>query len=64
MNMEKLIKLNNQEVRRKIAKTFDVRLSTVSMALNFRRNSKQAIAIRAMALKNGGVLLEESTKKN
>ena len=59
--MERLIKLDSQEARLKIAKTYGVTTQCVSMALNFRRNSSQAVAIRAMALENGGKLFEEST---
>ncbi|MDR0574961.1 MAG: hypothetical protein LBG96_13215 [Tannerella sp.] len=61
--MERLIKLDNQEMRRKIAKTYGVTLPCVSLALNFQRNSEQAVAIRAMALENGGILFEESTNQ-
>lgn len=61
--MKRVIKLNDKKIRQKIADTFKVELSTVSMALNFRRNSNQSVAIRAMAMENGGVLYEESTNQ-
>lgn len=57
--MKQLIELNT-EARKKIAKHFGVTPQNVSQALRFRRNSKNAIAIRKMAMENGGVLYERS----
>ena len=59
--MKRIIKLDSYEMRRKIAKTYNLSLPSVSMALNFRRNSSQSVAIRAMAMENGGVLYEIAT---
>jgi hypothetical protein len=53
------IKLN-EEAKLTIAKKLSVSLLYVNLALKFRITGKKAIDIRAMALNNGGVLLEES----
>ncbi|MDR2920602.1 MAG: hypothetical protein LBV72_14715 [Tannerella sp.] len=58
--MKRFIKLENNETRLKIAKAYDASLPAVSMALNFKRNSRKCIAMRTMAIENGGVLYEES----
>jgi hypothetical protein len=55
-----LIELRDTEVRKKICRTFGVTNTNLSQALRFKRNSKTAIAMRKMALENGGVLYESS----
>ncbi|MDR1865965.1 MAG: hypothetical protein LBR08_10395 [Bacteroidales bacterium] len=45
-----------KEVRAKIAKTYKVTPECVGMALRFKRNGQRAVAMRIMALENGGVL--------
>ena len=62
--MKRFIKLDNTEVRNKICKTYGVTSASLSYALSFQRNSKTSIAMRAMALQNGGVYYEESNNKN
>lgn len=50
--MMKLITAD-KETRKKLCEHFGVTNSNVSQALKFQRNSKQAIAIRKMAVENG-----------
>lgn len=57
--MRRKIELTDTETRIRIAKTFGVTGANLSQALNYRRNSKTAIAMRKMALENGGILLVE-----
>ncbi len=61
--MKKLIELDSEK-RKYICKTYGVTAANLSQALRFKRNSKQAIAMRAMALEHGGKLLEETSTKN
>lgn len=58
--MKKLIELRDKEVREKICRAFGVTNANLSQALRFKRNSKAAIAMRKMALENGGILYENS----
>jgi len=62
INMKRLIKLDDTEARKKITKHFGVSGANLSQALNFKRNSKAAIAMRSMALEDGGILFEEVKK--
>lgn len=59
--MDKLIELRDKNARQKICRTFGVTNANLSQALRFRRNSKTAIAMRTMAMENGGVLYEQKS---
>jgi len=56
--MNSLIVLESTETRKKICKHFGVTNQNLSQALKFKRNSPNAIRMRAMALENGGKLYE------
>jgi hypothetical protein len=56
--MKRIIELDTEN-RKKICRTYGVTKGALSHALRFRRNSKLAIAMRNMAMENGGILLEE-----
>jgi len=56
--MERHIELKDKKVRKMIINHFEVTSSNLTQALRFKRNSKQAIAMRKMAIENGGVLFE------
>lgn len=56
--MKKLIELDSEK-RKLVCKTFGVTQANLSQALRFQRNSKKAIAMRKVAIENGGVLLEQ-----
>jgi len=58
--MKQFIKLEDREARAKICKTYGVTTQALCFALNFKRNSKTATAMRKMALENGGTLYVES----
>jgi len=58
--MNQFIKLNNAKKRAEICKIYGVSQQALSFALSFKRNSKTAIAMRKMAIENGGVLYEKS----
>lgn len=55
----KMIVLQNKEAREKIRRELGITGAALSYALNFKRNSPTAKMARAMALQNGGVLMEE-----
>jgi hypothetical protein len=56
--MRQLIELDSKK-RELIRKTYGVTGANISQALKFQRNSRTAIAIRKMAMENGGILYEE-----
>jgi hypothetical protein len=60
--MRKVITLDAKK-RKIICKTYGVTNANLSQSLNFRRNGKRNIAMRAMAMEMGGVLLEESKRE-
>lgn len=57
--MVRRIELKDPKVRKWLETENMVSSGAVSMALSFKRNSPLANKIRAMALQNGGILLEE-----
>lgn len=59
--MDKIIKVDSA-TREKICKAFRVTTANVGQALAFKRNSKKCVAMRAMALENGGILYEQVKK--
>lgn len=58
--MRKKIELTDRNTRKKIIKTFGVSPMSLSLALNYKRNSDVCKKMRKMALDNGGVLLKEA----
>lgn len=56
--MKQFIKLDDRQKRVMISKTYGVTTQALGLALAFKRNSKSAIAMRKMAMENGGVLYE------
>ena len=62
--MKRFVKLDDAKARKKICETYKVTPASLSYALSFKRNSKKSIAMRAMALQNGGVYCEESNNIN
>ena len=59
--MRKLIDVNS-DTKKMICKTFEVTQANVSQALRYKRNSKKTIAMRKMAMENGGILFIEAPK--
>lgn len=59
--MRRYIDLTDSEARKEICKLYKVTPASLSQALRFKRNSKKAIAMRAMAIEKGGTLFEESS---
>lgn len=59
--MDRIIKVDSN-TREKICKAFKVSTANVGQALAFKRNSKNCIAMRAMAIENGGILYEQVKK--
>lgn len=58
--MKQIIELKDTEKRKMIAKTFGISLANLSQILRFKRNGKNAEAIRKMAQENGGTKYTES----
>ncbi len=58
--MRKKIELTDRDARKKIRETFGVSSMSLSLALNFKRNSDKCVKMRKMALDNGGVMLQEA----
>jgi len=58
--MRKKIELTDRDTRKKIRETFGVSPMSLSLALNFKRNSDACKKMRKMALDNGGVMLQET----
>lgn len=54
--MKQIIELRDTEKRKMIAKTFGISLANLSQILRFKRNGKNAEAIRKMAQENGGII--------
>jgi predicted transcriptional regulator len=57
--MKRVILLEDQKQREKIARIFTVTQANVSQSLRFTRNGEQNKRIRLAAMRNGGVLLHE-----
>lgn len=55
----KMIVLKDGEARKKIRRELGITSAALSQALRFQRNSLSAAKARAMAIQNGGVLMEE-----
>lgn len=55
----KMIVLKDGEARKKIRRELGITSVALSQALHFQRNSLTAAKARAMAIQNGGVLMEE-----
>lgn len=53
--MKQIIELRDTEKRKMIAETFGISLANLSQILRFKRNGKNAEAIRRMAQENGGI---------
>ena len=51
--MKQIIELRDTEKRKMIAETFGIALANLSQILRFKRNGKNAEAIRRMAQENG-----------
>lgn len=51
--MKQIIELRDTEKRKMIAETFGISLANLSQILRFKRNGKNAEAIRKMAQENG-----------
>lgn len=63
MEKGKLIKLD-ADLKKQIAKEFNVSYQTVCSALNFETQSAKAMTLRAAAINRGGKLyVEEESKK-
>ena len=63
MEKGKLIKLD-AELKKQIAKEFNVSYQTVCSALNYETKSAKAMTLRAAAINRGGKLyVEEESKK-
>lgn len=63
MEKGKFIKLD-ADIKKQIAKEFNVSYQTVCSALNFETQSAKAMTLRAAAINRGGRLyIEEETKK-
>lgn len=58
-----MIVLRDLEARKKIRLELGITSAALSYALSFKRNSLLAARARAMALENGGKLLEEVATK-
>ena len=58
--MRKKIELTDRDARKKIRETFGVSPMSLSLALNYKRNSDTCKKMRKMALDNGGVILQET----
>jgi hypothetical protein len=54
--MKEFIVLKNREAREKICRVCGCTQANLSQALRFDRNSKSCIAMRKMAMENGGTL--------
>lgn len=52
--MRKKIELTDRDARKRIIKTFGVSAMSLSLALNYKRNSEVCKKMRKMALDNGG----------
>ena len=62
--MRKYIDLEDKKQRKKIRETKGVSDVMLSYALRFRRDSDTAVAMRIMAMENGGKLLVEKKDWN
>ncbi len=61
--MRKKIELTDRAARKRIMETFGVSSMSLSLALNYKRNSDTCKKMRKMALDNGGVMMQEITQK-
>lgn len=61
--MRQIIELRDTEKRKMIADTFEISLANLSQILRFKRNGKNAEAIRKMALENGGIKFTGSDER-
>lgn len=60
--MKQIIELRDTEKRKMIAETFGISLANLSQILRFKRNGKNAEAIRRMAQENGGIKYTEGNE--
>ena len=62
--MKQIIELRDTEKRKMIAETFGISLANLSQILRFKRNGKNAEAIRRMAQENGGIKYTEGNESS
>ena len=60
--MKQIIELRDTKKRKMIAETFGISLANLSQILRFKRNGKNAEAIRKMAQENGGIKYTEGNE--
>ena len=62
--MKQIIELRDTEKRKMIAETFGISLANLSQILRFKRNGKNAEAIRKMAQEYGGIKYTEGNESS